>query len=136
MARLFATWDVLPQGTLARRIRRRLSGYRYQGAQPDPQDPGRPLAPGDWFLNCHVTEQAGRPRVVPIMHFKFTADLGRKIEYALRPAATTRARAAISSRHPIDRMMQSEAVFTSKVSLKYASWKDRDERGMRGDTII
>ena len=46
VARLFATWGVLPQGTLVRRIRRRLSGYRYQARQPDPQDPGRPLAPG------------------------------------------------------------------------------------------
>ena len=40
-------------------------------------------APGDWFLNCHVTSKPVAPRVVPIMHFKFTADLGRKIEYAL-----------------------------------------------------
>ena len=39
--------------------------------------------PGDWFLNCHVTSKPVAPRVVPMMHFKFTADLGRKIEYAL-----------------------------------------------------
>ena len=83
VSRLFATWGVLPQGTLARRIRRRLSGYRYQAASPIHKTPVVFWRPGDWFLNCHVTSKPVAPRVVPIMHFKFTADLGRKIEYAL-----------------------------------------------------
>ena len=83
VSRLFATWGVLPQGTLGRRIRRRLSGYRYEPHQIIHKTPVVFWRPGDWFLNCHVTWKPVAPRVVPMMHFKFTADLGRKIEYAL-----------------------------------------------------
>jgi hypothetical protein len=84
VARLFAAWRVLPQGTPLTRLRRRLSGYRYEPHQIIHKTPIVFWRAGDFFLNCHVTSKPVSPtRVVPMMHFKFTADLGRKIEYAL-----------------------------------------------------
>ena len=75
---------MLPQGTPLQRLRRRLSGYRYEPHQIIHKTPIVLWKAGDWFLNCHVTSKpVSRTRVVPMMHFKFTADLGRKIEYAL-----------------------------------------------------
>ena len=103
VSRLFATWGVLPQGTLVRRIRRRLSGYRYQGTSPIHKTPVVFWRPGDWFLNCHVTSKPVAPRVVPIMHFKFTADLGRKIEYALSTGGYNQALAQLPALRHADR---------------------------------
>ena len=132
VARLFATWGVLEQGPLLRRIRRRLSGYRYQGASMIHKTPLVRWRAGDRFLNCHVTSKpVSSARAVAILHFKFTADLGRKIEYALKSGGYNQgSRSYRLYATLIDRMMQSEAVFTSKVSRKYNSWKDLDESGM------
>ena len=84
VARLFAEWKVLPQGSPVQQLKRRISGYRYEPHQIIHKTPIVFWKTGDWFLNCHVTTKPVSPtRVVPMMHFKFTADLGRKIEYAL-----------------------------------------------------
>jgi len=91
VSRLFAAYRVLPQGSLVRRIRRRLSGYRYEPHQIIHKTPVVFWRPGDWFLNCHLTSKpVSRDRVVPMLHFKFTADLGRKIEYALQTSGYNR----------------------------------------------
>ena len=83
VARLFSAYGVLPQGTLVRRLRRRLSGYRYEPHQIIHKTPLVLWKPGDYFLNCHVTSKPVARRVIPMMHFKFTTDLGRKIDYAI-----------------------------------------------------
>lgn len=132
VARLFATWGVLGQGTLLRRIRRRLSGYRYEGASMIHKTPLVRWRGGDRFLNCHVTSKpVSSTRAVAILHFKFTADLGRKIEYALKSGGYNQgSRSYRLYATLIDRMMQSEAAFTAKVSREYTSWKDLDEAGI------
>ena len=40
-----------------RRLRRRLSGYRYEPHQIIHKTPVVFWRPGDWFLNCHVTSK-------------------------------------------------------------------------------
>ena len=131
VARLFATWEVLPQGTLVRRIRRRLSGYRYQGASPIHKTPVLFWRPGDWFLNCHVTSKPVAPRVVPIMHFKFTADLGRKIEYALETGGYNQAsRSYRLYATLIERMRARDASFLAPVSRRYRDPRDFADAGI------
>lgn len=131
VARLFATWDVLPQGSLARRVRRRLSGYRYQGASPIHKTPVVFWRPGDWFLNCHVTSKPVAPRVVPIMHFKFTADLGRKIEYALATGGYNQgSRSYRLYATLIARMRARDGAFVAAVSRRYRSPRDFAEAGI------
>jgi hypothetical protein len=125
VARLFATWGVLPQGTLGQRIRRRLSGYRYQGASIIHKTPVVFWKRGDWFLNCHVTSKPVAPRVVPIMHFKFTADLGRKIEYALATGGYNQAsRSYRLYAALIERMRARDAAFVAGVSRRYRDPRD------------
>jgi hypothetical protein len=125
VSRLLAAWDVLPQGTLARRIRRRLSGYRYQAASPIHKTPVVFWRPGDWFLNCHVTSKPVAPRVVPIMHFKFTADLGRKIEYALATGGYNQgSRSYRLYATLIERMRARDAAFVAPVSQRYRDPRD------------
>ena len=131
VARLFATWGVLPQGTLARRIRRRLSGYRYQGASPIHKTPMVFWRPGNWFLNCHVTSKPVAPRVVPIMHFKFTADLGRKIDYALATGSYNQgSRSYRLYASLIERMRARDAAFLAGVSRHYRDAHDFTEAGI------
>jgi hypothetical protein len=131
VSRLFATWDVLPQGPLVRRIRRRLSGYRYQGASPIHKTPVVFWRPGDWFLNCHVTSKPVAARVVPIMHFKFTADLGRKIEYALATGGYNQgSRSYRLYATLIERMRTREAAFVAGVSRRYRAPRDFAEAGI------
>lgn len=131
VARLFATWDVLPQGTLARRIRRRLSGYRYQAASMIHKTPVVFWKPGDWFLNCHVTSKPVAPRVVPIMHFKFTADLGRKIEYALSTGGYNQgSRSYRLYATLIERMRARDGAFVAGISRRYRSPRDFADAGI------
>jgi hypothetical protein len=131
VARLFATWGVLPQGPLVTRIRRRLSGYRYQGASMIHKTPVVFWKHGDWFLNCHVTSKPVAPRVVPIMHFKFTADLGRKIEYALATGGYNRgSRSYRLYAMLIERMRARDACFLAPVSRRYRSPRDFTEAGI------
>ena len=131
VARLFATWGVLPQGTLIRRIRRRLSGYRYQGASMIHKTPVVFWRPGDWFLNCHVTSKPVAPRVVPIMHFKFTADLGRKIEYALATGGYNQASRSYKLYAAlIERMRARDGAFVAGVSRRYRGPRDFTEAGI------
>lgn len=131
VARLFATWDVLPQGSLVRRLRRRLSGYRYQGASPIHKTPVVFWRPGDWFLNCHVTSKPVAPRVVPIMHFKFTADLGRKIEYALSSGGYNQgSRSYRLYATLIERMRAGDAAFVAGVSRRYRDVRDFTDAGI------
>ena len=125
VSRLFATWGILPQGTLSLRIRRRLSGYRYQAASPIHKTPILFWRPGDWFLNCHVTSKPVAPRVVPIMHFKFTTDLGRKIEYALATGGYNQgSRSYRLYASLIERMRDRDASFVAPVSRRYRSPRD------------
>jgi hypothetical protein len=131
VARLFATWDVLPQGALTRRIRRRLSGYRYQGASPIHKTPVVRWKAGDWFLNCHVTSKPVAPRVVPIMHFKFTADLWRKIEYALSTGGYNQgSRSYRLYATLIERMRARDGAFVARVSRRYRDPHDFAETGI------
>jgi hypothetical protein len=131
VARLFATWDVLPQGSLVRRLRRRLSGYRYQGASPIHKTPVVFWRPGDWFLNCHVTSKRVAPRVVPMMHFKFTADLGRKIEYALASGGYNQgSRSYRLYATLIERMREKDAAFLAPLSRRYRDARDFTEAGI------
>jgi hypothetical protein len=131
VSRLFATWGVLPQGTLVRRMRRRLSGYRYQGASPIHKTPVVFWRPGDWFLNCHVTSKPVAPRVVPIMHFKFTADLGRKIEYALATGGYNQAsRSYRLYATLIERMRAQDGSFVAGVSRRYRDPRDFTDAGI------
>lgn len=132
VARLFARWGVLGQGTLVRRIRRRLSGYRYEGASMIHKTPFLRWQAGDRFLNCHVTSKpVSATRAVAILHFKFTADLGRKIEYALKSGGYNQgSRSYRLYATLIDRMMQADAAFTAGISREYTSWKDLEESGI------
>lgn len=131
VSRLFATWDVLPQGALVRRIRRRLTGYRYQAASPIHKTPVLFWRPGDWFLNCHVTSKPVAPRVVPIMHFKFTTDLGRKIEYALATGGYNQgSRSYRLYATLIERMQGRDASFLAPLSRRYRSPRDFAETGI------
>lgn len=132
VARLFARHRVLPQGTLLRRFRRRLSGYRYEGASMIHKTPVVLWRAGDYFLNCHLTSKpVGRARVIPIMHFKFTGDLGRKIEYALATGGYNQgSRSYRLYASLIDRMMKKDAAFTSKVSRRFTSHKDFVDAGI------
>jgi hypothetical protein len=131
VARLFATWDVLPQGPLIRRIRRRLSGYRYQGASPIYKTPVVFWRRGDWFLNCHVTSKPVAPRVIPIMHFKFTTDLGRKIEYALETSGYNQgSRSYRLYATLIERMREGDGSFVAKVSQRYQAPRDLIDAGI------
>ena len=131
VARLFATWGVLPQGTLARRLRRRLSGYRYQGASPIHKTPVVFWKPGDWCLNCHVTSKPVAARVIPIMHFKFTADLGRKIEYALSTGGYNQgSRSYRLYASLIERMRARDGSFVAGVSRRYRNPRDFIDAGI------
>jgi hypothetical protein len=131
VSRLFATWGVLPQGTLVRRVRRRISGYRYQGASPIHKTPVIFWKAGDWFLNCHVTSKPVAPRVIPIMHFKFTTDLGRKIEYALETGGYNQgSRSYRLYATLIERMRARDGAFVAKVSRRYRGPGDFAEAGI------
>lgn len=131
VSRLFAAWGLLPQGSLARRLRRRLSGYRYQAASPIHKTPIVFWRAGDWCLNCHVTTKRVAPRVVPIMHFKFTADLGRKIEYALSTGGYNQgSRSYRLYAGLIERMRDRDASFLAPVSRRYRSARDFADAGI------
>ena len=128
VARLFATWDVLPQGTLVRRVRWRLSGYRYQGHSIIHKTPVVFWRVGDCYLNCHVTSKKVAPRVVPIMHFKFTVDLGRKIEYALSTGGYSQgSRSYQLYATLIERMRARDGAFVARVSRRYRDARDFTE---------
>lgn len=131
VARLFAEWRVLPQGTLLQRLKRRLSGYRYEPHQIIHKTPIVLWKPGDWFLNCHVTSKPVGPRVVPMMHFKFTADLGRKIEYALASGGYNQgSRSYRLYATLIERMRARGGSFLAPVSRRWRGTPDFTETGV------
>ena len=131
VSRLFSTWGILPQGTLTRRIRRRLSGYRYEPHQIIHKTPLVLWKRGDYFLNCHVTSKPVSRRVIPMMHFKFTADLGRKIEYAIRTGGYNQASRSYKLYAAlIERMRERDGAFVGKVSRQYRSHRDFVEAGI------
>ena len=69
--------------------------------------------------------------MVAILHFKFTADLGRKIEYALTSGGYNQgSRSYRLYATLIERMMQGGASFRAKASREYSSWKDLQDSGM------
>ena len=118
VARLFATWGVLPQGPLAANSRRRLSGYRYQGASLIHKTPVVFWRPGDWFLNCHVTSKPVAARVVPIHALSSSPPTsGARSSTRSRPAATTRAsRSYRLYATLIERMRARDGAFVAGVS--------------------
>ena len=136
VARLFAEWRVLPQGSPLTRLRRRLSGYRYEPHQIIHKTPIVFWRPGDWFLNCHVTSKPVSPtRVVAMMHFKFTADLGRKIEFALATGGYNQgSRSYRLYATLIARMRDAAATgggsFLAPVSRRYAGARDFLDAGV------
>jgi hypothetical protein len=132
VARLFCDWGVLPQGTLVQRLKRRLSGYRYEPHQIIHKTPLVFWRPGDFFLNCHVTSKPVSPtRVLPMMHFKFTADLGRKIEYALATGGYNQgSRSYRLYAGLIERMRARDGGFLGRVSRRYRSERDFTETGV------
>ncbi len=87
---------------------------------------------GDWFLNCHVTSKpVSRTRVVPMMHFKFTADLGRKIEYALATGGYNQgSRSYRLYATLIARMREARRSFLAPVSRRYTSARDFLDAGV------
>jgi hypothetical protein len=134
VSRLFAAYGVLPQGSLVRRLRRRLSGYRYEPHQIIHKTPIVRWRTGDWFLNCHVTSKpVSRDRVVPMLHFKFTKDLGRKIEYALKTGGYNQgSRSYKLYASLIERMMQDPkgGSFLGKVSRRWTGHADLAAAGV------
>jgi hypothetical protein len=132
VARLFATWKVLPQGTRWQQVKRRISGFRYEPSQMIHKTPIVFWKSGDWFLNCHLTSKpVSRTRIVPMMHFKFTTDLGRKIAYALgtggynQGSRSYRLYAAL-----LARMRDADGSFLAPVSRRYASHRDFLDTGV------
>ena len=132
VSRLFAEWKVLPQGKPLQRLKRRISGYRYEPHQIIHKTPIVLWRPGDWFLNCHVTSKpVSRTRVVPMMHFKFTADLGRKIEYALATGGYNQgSRSYRLYETLIARMREADASFLAPVSRRYTGARDFLDAGV------
>lgn len=133
VARLFATYGVLPQGSPVRRLRRRLSGYRYEPHQIIHKTPLVHWRSGDYFLNCHVTSKpAARVRgVLPMMHFKFTADLGRKIDYALQTGGYNQGSRSYRLYADLIRRMKAQGgAFLAPVSRRWTGWRDVAESGV------
>ena len=98
VARLFATWGVLPQGTLVAADPPPALRLPLPGREPDPQDPGRLLAPGRLVPELPRDEQAGRPPGRPDHALQVHRRPRAQDRVRARaPAATTRARAATGS---------------------------------------
>ena len=132
VARLFAEWKVLPQGTRWQQLKRRISGFRYEPSQMIHKTPIVFWKAGDWFLNCHVTSKpVSRTRVVAMMHFKFTTDLGRKIAYALETGGYNQgSRSYRLYATLLARMRDADAGFLAPVSRRYASARDFLDAGV------
>lgn len=132
VARLFAAWQVLPQGTAWQRLKRRISGFRYEPSQMIHKTPIVFWKAGDFFLNCHVTSKpVSRSRVVAMMHFKLTADLGRKIAYALETGGYNQgSRSYRLYATLLARMRDAGGSFLAPVSRRYASARDFLDAGV------
>lgn len=133
VARLFATWGVLPQGPALVRLKRRLSGYRYEPASIIYKTPVVRWRQGDFFLNCHLTTKpVSMSRVVPMLHYKFTADLGRKIEYALATGGYNQgSRSYRLYASLIERMMRHpEGSFLGRVSRRLTGYRALADTGV------
>jgi hypothetical protein len=126
VARLFCDWGVLPQGGWNKRLRRRLTGYRYATHSMIHKTPLVFWREGDMFRNCHLTSKPVDPdRVLPIMHFKFTADLGRKIAYALETGGYNQgSRSYGLYAELIARMARAEGSFLHPGSRRYRTPED------------
>lgn len=131
-ARLLSTYRVLAQGSLAMRLRRRLTGYRYEPHKVIHKTPIVLWRKGDYFLNCHQTsKQPSRTRIIPIMHFKFTSDLGRKIEYAISSGSYSRGSANYRLYCDLIETMRARGGrFISGISHRYRSYGDFLETGI------
>ena len=132
VARLFAELDVLPQDGLVRRLRRRLSGYRYAPHSIQYKTPVVFWKPDDYCLNCHQTNKpVSLTHVLPIMHFKFTADLVRKIGYAVSTGGYNQgSRSYRLYAMLIERMRDRDGAFVAKVSRRYRDARDLTEAGI------
>jgi hypothetical protein len=131
-ARLLARTGLQPQGGLVRRLRRRLSGFRYAPTDMIHKVPLLHWREGDLFRNCHwPTKRASAARVLPIMHFKFTADLPRKIDYAIASGGYNRgSRGYRLYRDLLDRMQAGDGSFLAPVSRRFRSYADFEAAGI------
>lgn len=131
-ARLFAETGLLPQGSLLRRLRRRLTGYRYAPSDMLYKVPLLRWREGDVFRNCHtVTKPVSTRYMLPIMHFKFTADLPRKIDYAIATRGYNQAsRSYRLYRDLLDRMQAENRSFLAPVSRRFRSYTDFEAAGI------
>ena len=78
-----------------------------------------------------MTSKRVAPRVVPIMHFKFTADLGRKIEYALSTGGYNQgSRSYRLYATLIERMRARDGAFVAGVSRRYRDPRDFTDAGI------
>lgn len=131
-ARLLAQTGLQPQGTLVRRLRRKLSGFRYAPTDMIHKVPFLRWRRGDLFRNCHwPTKRASRDHMLPIMHFKFTADLPRKIDYAIASGGYNRGSLGYQLyRDLLDRMQAEDGSFLAPVSRRFHSYADFEAAGI------
>lgn len=132
VARLLAQYRVMDQGGLDKRLRRRLTGYRYATHSMIHKTPLVRWRRGDHFLNCHLTDKPVGPRhLLPILHFKFTADLGRKIDFALESAAYNQgSRSYRLYAGLLAAMKARDGSFTDPVSRPFTGFEDLRRAGL------
>lgn len=131
-ARLFAETGLLPQGSFLKRLRRRLTGYHYAPSDMLYKVPLLYWRKGDVFRNCHtVSKPVSTRHMLPIMHFKFTADLPRKIDFAIETKGYSRAsRSYRLYRDLLDRMQAENRSFLCPISRRYRSHADFQAAGI------
>jgi hypothetical protein len=131
-ARLLARAGLQPQGSLLRRLRRRLSGFRYAPTDMLHKVPLMRWREGDLFRNCHwPTKRVSARYVLPIMHFKFTADLPRRIDYAIASGGYNRGSQGYRLyRDLLDRMAAEGGSFLAPVSRRFESYADFERAGI------
>jgi hypothetical protein len=131
-ARLLAEAGLQPQGDLLRRLRRRLTGFRYAPTDMIYKVPFLRWEAGDFFRNCHwPAKRASTRHMLPIMHFKFTPDLPRKIDFAIASKGYNRASAGYRLyRDLLDRMKGENRPFLAPVSRRFRGWEDFVEAGI------
>ncbi|CAN5679180.1 glycosyltransferase family 2 protein [soil metagenome] len=131
-ARLVAEHGVLPQGSLVRRLRRRLSGYRYAPHGMLYKVPLVFWREGDMFRNCHcLTKPVTPDYVLPIMHFKFTVDLQRKVDFAVASGGYSLGSSGYKRiRDLLERMKAQDAAFLCPISVRYRDYADFARAGI------
>lgn len=131
-ARLLAETGLLPQGSVLQRLRRRLTGYRYAPSDMLYKVPLLSWRKGDVFRNCHTVSKPVSTRyMLPIMHFKFTADLPRKIDFAIETGGYNRAsRSYRLYRDLLERMQAEDRTFLCPISRRFRSHEDFEATGI------